>query len=232
MLQVRLFVFRFFSRTELVICKGTIFSIFKYYPNVGNETFTMEHQQTFNLKHYGINCKYDCFCGICHTELDEKINYNSNVPITSEDEKENKIIMFDNNNGSRYRKYEIVLFGNGGLGNPNFRSSLQWLSLYIDNINNEYYIEIDTMKTNIFQNTFVDDSFTSGYNGFGYTKWKHYLILFGGWIFGETETNVILCFDFYEMKWFRSSIVEFFEINLCIYIIYTCFLIDNIVLSL
>ena len=59
-------------------------------------------------------------------------------------------------------------------------------------------------KTKQLQNTFVDKTFKDcEYCAFGYTKWKHYLILFGG-LLQSTVIDSIFYFDFLEMRWHKS----------------------------
>ena len=110
--------------------------------------------------------------------------------------------------------YDILLFGNGRniyeddqYSNRNFITSLQWLSLQIVNNNNRisYVIAIDEYKTHQFQNTFVDETFKSCfYCKFGFIKWKHYLILFGGSV-NDKPIDSIFYFDLSQMEWHKSA---------------------------
>lgn len=97
-------------------------------------------------------------------------------------------------------KYDIILFGNNSYGG-NFASSLQWLSL--NTTNNSISIKND--KTKQFQKAFADAKFeiNGRYRSFGYTKWRHYLILFGGIVNDKTIDSVFYC-DLPRMKWYKS----------------------------
>ena len=152
-----------------------------------------KHAFEFQSRYTGY---YDRNCGICVLN-----NFASNDELKSNDDNSNNI--------NQDKKYDIILFGSGyGLDNNfNFVSSLQWLSLTINNQNRlyNYDISIDNEKTNQFQDTFVDQNIFAyrRYNSFGYTTWKNFLILFGGRVHGK-PIDSIFYFDFFEMKWHKS----------------------------
>ena len=165
---------------------------------------------------------YNEFCGIC--VIDNLPQNNGNVFMDNDFKSNN-----DNSNGvyciyvNQEEQYDIILFGNGSNiydddddveFDKNFISSLQWLSLRIVN-NNQYVshvVEIDHYKTSQFQNTFIDQTFKHhNYSKFGYTKWKHYLILFGGSV-DDATIDSIFYFDFIQMKWHKSVKVLWYNV--------------------
>ena len=181
--------------TDIIVCRKNNISIFEY--NVVNyDTFELQHKETFNL---GSNVKYygDC-SGICLFNDNDNDNDDYEFKISNDE----SIVM----NKQQQRKYQIVLFG-GYKSIDNYK----WLSLTINNINNnnQFIFQIDKNKTDKFQNTLHDKIKNNDYRyySFGYTKWKHYLILFGGRVGGSinAEVNLIFYFNFIEMKWYKSK---------------------------
>ena len=158
----------------------------------------LKHNQTFEFVN-NTNVDYNRDCGVCVLK-----NLSQN--------KSNAIIEHEIKSNNDYETYDILLFGCVGDKHNNFLSSLQWLSLHIVNDKNDsYVISIDNDKTKQFQNTlFYQDVFECAqYNSFGYIKWKHYLILFGGLVRGRHEghgraIHSIFYFDFVQMQWHES----------------------------
>ena len=132
------------------------------------------------------------YCGML-CEFGNMSEYKSDNEFKSNDNISNDI----NSDG---QTYDLILFGSY-YKRCKFVSSLLWLSLRISN-HESYTILVDNDKTKQFQNTFVDKEI-GFYGRFGYAKWKHYLILFGGRI-NSCETDSIFYFDFFEMKWYKS----------------------------
>ena len=181
---------------EFVVCDRKSISIIEYY--VVNDECELSCKQSFKF-----GDDYNEYCnGICgiyvSNENDDIFMYNE---VKSNDDNSNDMNLEE--------KCNIILFGSYGYGGK-FISSLQWLSLKIQNNENDdngrsYNISIDYEKTKQFQNTFVDKTFANRrYNSFGYTKWKHYLILFGGQVDYE-PIDSIFYFDFDDMKWHKSA---------------------------
>ena len=195
---------------EFIVCEGRNISIIEY--NISDDECEWNHKKTFRFRDE--NVYYNVSCGICvlesqnghvHKTLEEK-EFKSNVDDPDD------IEISSNINYNHTKKYHIILFGNGFDDvdkDHNFVSSLQWLSLDIvrdDDNNISYNISIDNEKTKQFQNTFVDldNEFGNGkYHSFGYLKWKHYLILFGGSV-KIRKIDSIFYFNFHEMKWYKS----------------------------
>ena len=140
----------------------------------------------YNVYYRGNRCGMCVFPSISESKSDNKFKSDDNI---------------SNNINSDGHTYDIILFGSG-YGHKRFKSSLLWLSLKISN-NKSYTILIDNDKTKQFQNTFVNEEI-GDYGGFGYTKWEHYLILFGGGRGHSTKIDSIFYFDFVEMKWYNS----------------------------
>ena len=97
------------------------------------------------------------------------------------------------------------------------------VSLHIMNDNNNSCIIcIDEKQTKQFQNIFMDKNIFAHteYQSFGYTKWKHYLLFFGGEIRSERihkSIDSIFYFDVLQMKWHKSLKVKPFHTNTCCY---------------
>ena len=181
-----------------IVGKRRSISVIEY--NILFDKCELEQKRFFVLElDYFVN--YDGNCGICILDIG-KSNHKSGDAFTSNELK----LRNDNlNDIDQDPKYNIILFGTSYSGT--FMSSLQWLSLEFVNNNDTrlYDISIDEDKTTQFQNTVVDQNIFAScrYNSFGYTKWKHYLILFGGYV--DTKSiNSIFYFDFFEMKWYKS----------------------------
>ena len=160
----------------------------------------MTLKQSFDFG-YKYNVCYHDDCGMC--VLSNMSEYTSDNQFISNDD-----ILNDINPDEE--TYDIILFGSGRY-ETSFLPSLEWLSLKIAN-NRSYIISIDNDKTKRLQNTFVDKNIIGNarYYSFGYTKWKNYLMLFGGITDdGYSENNwkaidSIFYFDFFQMKWYKS----------------------------
>ena len=139
--------------------------------------------------------KYNSSCGICVIS-DEK-----------------------NKSYARCKKHNLILFGSH---EGAFVLSLQWLSLTVSNVGNDndnnndtnnssrsYHISVDEEMTKEFQHTLrdrdtdLDIATYYRYNSFGYTKWKHYIILFGG-LLEKKSSDSIFYFDLLKMTWHKS----------------------------
>ena len=193
---------------EFILCKGKRVSVIQY--KIVDDKCKLKQKQSFDFQTKDFY--YDGECGICVFNSlslnDESDLFMSNEVISNND---NLCDM----NSNQDKKYSIILFGRDSfegydVGDGNFASSLQWLSLNIANNNNHhnsYSISIDHEKTKQFQNTFVDKDILGrdGYCSFGYTKWKRYLILFGGRVSQQHDfVDSIFYFDLVGMKWYKS----------------------------
>ena len=174
---------------EFILCKKKSVCVIEY--NIVDDKCELTLKQSFEFgDEYNVYYSGDD-CGMC--VFDSMSERKSENEFKSKDNMSNDI-----NSDGHVQSYDIILFGHYY---KKFVSSLFWLSLKISN-NKSYTISIDNDKTKKFQNTFVDNEI--GYNRFGYTKWKHYLILFGGDIHGVGSTDSIFYFDFFQMKWYQS----------------------------
>ena len=191
---------------EFILCNNTSIHVIEY--NIGDDKCALTAKQIFNFgKKYdredpmqlplAIGQNYNGYnCGMC--VLSNMSEYNSESEFKLNDDISNDLDHLE-------EEYDIILFGGFG----SFLSSLKWFSLKIVN-NESYIISMDNDKTKQLQNTFVDET-TNGnhkYDSFGYTKWKRYLILFGGRM-DSGSNNVeaidsIFYFDIFEMKWHKS----------------------------
>ena len=174
---------------EFILCKRGSVYVIEY--SIVDDKCELTTKQSFDFGEK-FDANYDRDCGMCV------------LSSMSESKSDNEFKSNDMN--ANEETYDIILFGVADL-KTNFLSSLQWLSLKIVN-NRSYIISIENEKTKQFQNTFVDQKIVENgrYYSFGYTKWKHYLILFGGLVdYGETKIiDSIFYFDFFEMKWHKS----------------------------
>ena len=178
----------------MIACKDNFVWVFEY-EVVNYETFKLEHKKAFDFEVDGHNELYYSSesSAMCVFKSDISSNddiNNHDVTIGSEQQQQQ--------HGEQQEKYEVLLFGGGS------SRYCQWLSLYIDRNNLGFIIKIDKNKTDEFQNIDVD-AIEYGYTSFGYTKWKHYLFLFGGKVGIDSHpTHLIFYFDFIQMKWNQS----------------------------
>ena len=185
---------------EFILCYGRRVSVIKY--NVVGDECELKQTQTFEIGDAYTNLDYNGNCGMCIVNsLSENA---SDLFMSNEVKSENDNL---NGNMNEDETCNIVLFGNSRC--DDFASSLQWLSLRaVNNVNNDssYDISIDTKKTKQFQKTFIDQNTIGNreYHSFGYLKWKHFLILFGGRIGNQDVIDSIFYFDFFQMKWYKS----------------------------
>ena len=184
----------FYLCVEFILCKENSVYVIEYI--IVDDECELTAKQSF---HFGNDVVYIGWCGMCvSSSMSECKCDNEFIP---NEFKSNDDI--SNHKKPDEEAYDIILFGS--VAERSFLSSLQWLSLKIVN-NKSYVISIDNDKTKQFQNTdkaryrFENKM----YRAFGYTKWKHYLILFGGLI-GDAAIDSIFYFDFYEMKWHKSE---------------------------
>lgn len=189
---------------DLIMCKGGCVSVFEYM--VVNDILHLKHKQTLDFQrenvkgsHYDNDDSGMCVLGYVSENTNDHDTY-----IDSEFKSDRLV-------DDIQKAYNILIFGNQ---HHDFVSSLKWLSLRIVNNNNviSYNISIDIERTKQFQQTYLDIDRqilpTSTYYSFGYTKWKHYLILFGGFVPRVGEIDSIFYFDLLEMKWHKSITVS------------------------
>ena len=177
---------------EFILCKERSIYVIEY--NIVNDTCELTLKQSFSFgDEHDVRYKRSA-CGMC--VFRSMSQYKSDNEFKSNDNISNGI----NSDG---QAYDIILFGNGNfdIGHGTFVSSLEWLSLKISN-DKSYTMLVDHEKTRQFQNTFGDKDLN--YRNFGYTKWKHYLILCGGMADNAGAIDSIFYFDFFEMKWYKS----------------------------
>ena len=192
-----------------IICKEKNVCVVEY--NIADDECDLKCKHTFKFAN-DVDVKYDIHCGVCVLNNDAIME--NEFKHMSNDENSNQL------NQSEHEKYSILLFGSGYHDSHiNFLSSLQWLSLHIMNDNNNSCIVcIDEEQTKQFQNIFIDKNIFAHteYRSFGYTKWKHYLLFFGGEIRSERihkSIDSIFYFDFLQMKWHKSLKVKPFHTN-------------------
>ena len=170
---------------DIAVCYSHYFSIFEY-DIVNCDTFELQHKKTlsFETDFQNSGCKYS--------------NFRNAMCLASKES-----LM-----SSQQEKYEIMVFGGTSV------EYYKWVSLTIDNQidknknnkNSTFIVEIDDNKTEQFKSIQNENVNVPHFEQFGYAKWKHHLILFGGKI--DKPIDLIFYFDFIEMKWHQSLKVQ------------------------